>query len=207
VAHARGPVSPVRSTGTGTGTGLGAGRWEQREIELGLGLTWAPTKIRVREWTPGSVDSAGSGRTGAGAREVIDGGKDRNAQARALQREREMEKRVREREGARRTRERLAEYELGYMRSHSRTDREITGRFRDVLGTEGFEAFKKCEYLPPKAAALLIDSLDQTCAGSMQNLFLCKDRLGYLGAWNACWIKPPCVMLARARKTSYWTIW
>jgi hypothetical protein len=157
VAHARGPVSPVRSTGTSTGTGLGAGRWEQREIELGLGLTWAPTKIRVREWTPGSVDSAGSGRTGAGAGEIIDGGKDRNAQARALQREREMEKRVREREGARRTRERLAEYELGYMRSHSRTDREITGRFRDVLGTEGFEAFKKCEYLSPKAVALLID--------------------------------------------------
>ena len=144
VAHARGPASPVRSTGTG----VGAGRWEQREIELGLGLTWAPTKIRVREWTPGGVDSTGSGRTGAGAGEVIDGGggKDRSGQAQALQREREMEKRVREREGARRTRERLAEYELGYMRSRSRTDREITGRFRDVLGTEGFEAFKKCEY-------------------------------------------------------------
>jgi hypothetical protein len=66
-----------------------------------------------------------------------------------------MEKRVREREGARRTRERLAEYELGYMRSRSRTDREITGRFRDVLGTEGFEAFKKCEYLPHTRTPLL----------------------------------------------------
>jgi len=152
----------VRSTGisTGTGTGVGAGRWEQREIELGLGLTWAPTKIRVREWTPGSVDSTGSGRTGASAGEVLDGdgdGRDRNGQARALRREREMEKRVREREGARRTRERLAEYELGYMRSRSRSDREITGRFRDVLGTEGFEAFKKCElaYILSKAALSL----------------------------------------------------
>ena len=146
-AHAPSPVSPVRSTGAGSGIGVGAGRWEQREIELGLGLTWAPTKIRVREWTPGSVDSTGSGRTGAGAADGIDavGGKDRNAQAPALQREREMEKRVREREGARRTRERLAEYELGYMRSRSRKDREITGRFRDVLGAEGFEAFRKCE--------------------------------------------------------------
>ena len=147
VAHTPVPVSPVRSTGTG---GTGAGRWEQREIELGLGLTWAPTKIRVREWTPGSVDSAGSGRTGAGAGEAMDGsGKDRNPQARALQREREMEKRAREREGARRTRERLAEHELGYMRSRSRKDREVTGRFRDVLGTEGFEAFKKCELRHP----------------------------------------------------------
>src|SRR6266481_6509551 len=32
-------------------------------------------------------------------------------------------------------------------------------------------------------------------------------RLGCLGAWNACWIKPPCVMLARVRKTSCWMIW
>jgi hypothetical protein len=164
VAHARGPVSPVRSTGTNTSTGVGAGRWEQREIELGLGLTWAPTKIRVREWTPGSVDSAGSGRTGAGAGEVIDGrgGKDRNVQAPALQSEREMEKRVREREGARRTRERLAEYEVGYMRSRSRNDREITGRFRDVLGTEGFEAFKKCElpHILPKSCTFIDSGLD-----------------------------------------------
>lgn len=149
VAHVRAPVSPVRSTGISTGTGTGPGRWEQREIELGLGLTWAPTKIRVREWTPGSVDSAGT-RTGGsvgvgiGAREA-EGGKDRDAQAQEVQRQREMEKRVREREGARRTRERLAEHELGFARSRSRNDREITGRFRDVLGTEGFEAFKKCE--------------------------------------------------------------
>jgi len=50
---------------------------------------------------------------------------------------------LREREGERRTRERLAEYELGYARSRSRKDREVTGRFREVLGTEGFETFKK----------------------------------------------------------------
>jgi len=56
-----------------------------------------------------------------------------------------MELRVREREGERRTRERLAEYELGYSRSRSRKDREVTGRFREVLGAEAFEAFKKCE--------------------------------------------------------------
>ncbi|KAH9984115.1 hypothetical protein BJV77DRAFT_1072371 [Russula vinacea] len=111
VAHVRGPVSPVRSTGTSTSTG--PGRWEQREIELGLGLTWAPTKIRVREWTPGSVDSASTtlgARVRAGAGEV-EGGEDSDV---ALQRQREMEQRVREREGARRTRERLAEYEIGF---------------------------------------------------------------------------------------------
>ena len=149
VAHVRAPVSPVRSTGTSTGTGTGPGQWEQREIELGLRLTWAPTKIRVREWTPGSVDSAGTrtiGSAGVGVRET-EGGKDRDAQAQEVQRQREMEKRVWEREGARRTRERLAEHELGFARSRSRNDRETTGRFRDVLGTEGFEAFKKCELL------------------------------------------------------------
>jgi len=47
------------------------------------------------------------------------------------------------RQDERRTRERLAEYELGYARSRSRKDREVTGRFREVLGTEGFETFKK----------------------------------------------------------------
>jgi hypothetical protein len=146
VTQVRAPTSPVRSAGTSTGPSTGPGRWEQREIELGLGLTWAPTKIRVREWTPGSVDGAGTrigGSVGAGARQA-EGGKDRDAEALDLQRQREMEKRVREREGARRTRERLAEYEL-FARSQSRNDREITGRFRDVLGTEAFEAFKKCE--------------------------------------------------------------
>jgi len=50
---------------------------------------------------------------------------------------------VREREGARSARERLAEYELGYADSRSRKDKEVTGRFREVLGAEGFEAFKK----------------------------------------------------------------
>ena len=63
-----------------------------------------------------------------------------------MMREREMEKRVREREGARRTRERLAEYELGYTRERSCKDKEVTGRFREVLGGEAFEAFKKCEH-------------------------------------------------------------
>jgi hypothetical protein len=70
---------------------------------------------------------------------------DNDARAQALLREREMEQRVRERDGARRTRERLAEYELGYARSRSGRDKEVTGRFREVLGAEGFEAFKKCE--------------------------------------------------------------
>ncbi|KAI0249951.1 hypothetical protein BJV78DRAFT_1223057 [Lactifluus subvellereus] len=122
------PASPRKSAGTGPG--LGPGRWEQREVELGLGLTWAPSKIRVREWAPD--------RASAGAANVDD-----DARAQALRREREMEQRVREREGARRTRERLAEYELGYAHSRSRKDKEVTGRFREVLGAEGFEAFKK----------------------------------------------------------------
>ncbi|KAI0298903.1 hypothetical protein BC826DRAFT_88351 [Russula brevipes] len=129
VAQTHASVSPIRSAGSGPG------RWEQREVELGLGLTWAPTKIRVREWTPGGVHGP-SGGVGA-----ADDGKDGDAQARTLQREREMERRVREREGERRTRERLAEYELGHARS--RKDREVTGRFREVLGLQGFEAFRK----------------------------------------------------------------
>ena len=54
----RGPVSPVRSTGAGDS------RRDQREVELGLGLTWTPTNIRVREWTPGGVNNTGSGGTG-----------------------------------------------------------------------------------------------------------------------------------------------
>ncbi|KAF8263563.1 hypothetical protein EI94DRAFT_1726111 [Lactarius quietus] len=39
--------------------------------------------------------------------------------------------------------------EMGYVRSRSRSrkDKEVTGRFREVLGAEGFEAFKKCERL------------------------------------------------------------
>ena len=138
VAQTRAPASPVR----GAASLNGPGRWEQREVELGLGLTWAPTKIRVREWTPGGVNGVGAA---AVVRMDTDGGYDGGAQARAL-RQREMEQRVREREGERRTRERLAEYELGYARSRSRKDREVTGRFREVLGAEGFEAFKKCEY-------------------------------------------------------------
>ena len=139
VAQARAPTSPVRNVPSGPG------RWEQREVELGLGLTWAPTKIRVREWTPGCVNGAGAGAAPGVAVGTVSGGNDGDAQVHALRREREMEQRVRERDGERRTRERLAEYELGYARSRSRKDREVTGRFRDVLGAEGFEAFKKRE--------------------------------------------------------------
>jgi hypothetical protein len=76
-----------------------------------------------------------------------------------------MEHRVREREGERRTRERLAEYELGYTRS--RKDREVTGRFREVLGSQGFEAFRKCKAFlfhlttrPPKRASDFFFSAD-----------------------------------------------
>ncbi|KAI9447579.1 hypothetical protein H4582DRAFT_10101 [Lactarius indigo] len=121
------PASPGKSVGSGT---TGTGRWEQREVELGLGLTWAPSKIRVREWTPGGTLPAQLGPEG---------------EARAARAQREMVQRVLERDGARRTRERLAEYEMGYARSRSRSrkDKEVTGRFREVLGAEGFEAFKK----------------------------------------------------------------
>jgi hypothetical protein len=114
------PASPGKSNSmSDSGTGAGAGHWEQREVELGLGLSWAPSKIRVREWTPGgSVPTA--------------------AVALGAQLSGEME-----RDGA----PRRAEYEMGYnvrSRSRSRKDKEVTGRFREVLGAEGFEAFKKC---------------------------------------------------------------
>lgn len=166
VAQARAPASPVRSVPSGPG------RWEQREVELGLGLTWAPTKIRVREWTPGGVNDPRA-RVGGVAAAAGDstGGNDGDAQARALRREREMEQRVRERDGERRTRERLAEYELGYARSRSRSrkDREVTGRFREVLGTDGFETFKKCAYAHSFTPACFPDcSCWQTCAGTTQ---------------------------------------
>ena len=91
------------------------GHWEQREVELGLGLSWAPSKIRVREWTPG----------GGGTVPVV-----------AALGTAEDDSR------------RRGEYEMGYnvrSRSRSRKDKEVTGRFREVLGAEGFEAFKKCE--------------------------------------------------------------
>lgn len=146
-AQASASASPVRSVPSGPG------RWEQREVELGLGLAWAPTKIRVREWTPGGINDPRAPAGGGDATGNVKGSDDGDAQAHTLRREREMEQRVREREGERRTRERLAEYELGYARSRSRKDREVTGRFREVLGTEGFETFKKCEHahssLPP----------------------------------------------------------
>lgn len=148
VAQARAPASPVRSVPSGPG------RWERREVELGLGLTWAPTKIRVREWTPGGVNDPRAPAGGAAAGHPK-GGDDGDAQAHVLCREREMEQRVREREGERRTRERLAEYELGYAHSRSRKDREVTGRFREVLGTEGFETFKKCEHAHPSLPPFL----------------------------------------------------
>jgi hypothetical protein len=127
------PASPGKSAGS-----AGTGHWERREVELGLGLTWAPSKIRVREWTPG-----GTIPVLAAAAAAAQFGQDDEARA--------MEQRVLEREGARRTRERLAEYEMGYARS--RKDKEVTGRFREVLGAEGFESFKKCEFLPPPAVS------------------------------------------------------
>jgi hypothetical protein len=141
VAQVRAPASPVR----GAVSVNGPGRWEQREVELGHGLAWAPTRIRVREWVPGGVSGVG-GVAAAVARTGTNGGHDGDAQARALHRELEMEQRVGDREGERRTRERLAEYELGYARSRLRSGREVTGRFREVLGVEAFEVFKKCEY-------------------------------------------------------------
>ncbi|KAH9053315.1 hypothetical protein EDB87DRAFT_1709172 [Lactarius vividus] len=102
------PAPPPASPGRSVGSGMG--HWEQREVELDLGLTWAPSKIRVREWTPGGTLPAQLGPAD---------------EARAARR--------------------LAEYEMGYARSRSRSrkDKEVTGRFREVLGAEGFEAFKK----------------------------------------------------------------
>lgn len=102
-----------------------------------MGLSWAPSKIRVREWTPGgSVPTA--------------------AVALGAQLSGEME-----RDGA----PRRAEYEMGYnvrSRSRSRKDKEVTGRFREVLGAEGFEAFKKyvrrfdADIIPLEGAAGLL---------------------------------------------------
>jgi len=130
-------LPPAPASPGGKSTASGTGRWEQREVELGLGLTWAPSKIRVREWTPGGTIPVALAAVGPDEHE-----------SRGARAQREMEQRVLERDGARRTRERLAEYEMGYARSRSRSrkDKEVTGRFREVLGAEGFEAFKKCEF-------------------------------------------------------------
>jgi hypothetical protein len=193
------PASPRKSargggtTSAGTGTGTGPGRWEQREVELGLGLTWAPSKIRVREWTPS--------RTGVRAGASAD---NNDARAQALMRDREMEKRVREREGARRTRERLAEYELGYARERSGKDKEVTGRFREVLGGEAFEAFKKCKFYCVffRDRVLLRFCVVQTYAGSTRKLFHLRDRRGYLGTWNVCWTRRPRATSVRLRNAS-----
>ncbi|KAH9971330.1 hypothetical protein BGW80DRAFT_1460601 [Lactifluus volemus] len=78
-----------------------------------------------------------------------------DARAQALMREREMEKRVREREGARRTRERLAEYELGYARERSGKDKEVTGRFREVLGGEARAQIRRGNYSLEGSSGLL----------------------------------------------------
>ncbi|KAI0310156.1 hypothetical protein OF83DRAFT_899435 [Amylostereum chailletii] len=116
----------------------GEGRWEAREVELGLGLTWAPSKIKVREW--------------------------RSEKDREPERERHM------REGEREARERLREF--GYVGAgggrsattgaHRKRDREVTGRYKDVLGEAGFEAFKKyvrrfdAEIIPLEGSAGLL---------------------------------------------------
>jgi hypothetical protein len=122
-------------------------------------------------------------------------------------REREMEKRVREREGARRTRERLAEYELGYARERSGKDKEVTGRFREVLGGEAFEAFKKCEFYFFRDRVLLNVCIVQTCADSTRKLFHSRDRQGYLDMWNVCWTRRPRATSVRPRSASCWMIW
>ena len=203
--HAPVPASPGKST---IGSGTGTGHWEQREVELGLGLTWAPSKIRVREWTPG-----GTIPTVAATAAATHGGAD-DELSRAARAQREMEQRVLEREGARRTRERLAEYEMGYVRSRSRSrkDKEVTGRFREVLGAEGFEAFKKCErggsldwfFLE---CVLTRRASPQTCAGSTRISSRSRARLAYLGVWDVCWIRHPRARLARLRSARCWTIW
>ncbi|KAN0137331.1 hypothetical protein V8E53_004776 [Lactarius tabidus] len=130
------PASPAKSNSmSGSGTGTGAGHWEQREVELGLGLSWAPSKIRVREWTPGGTIPAAAVALGAAPFAGVG----------------DMERR--------------AEYEMGYnvrSRSRSRKDKEVTGRFREVLGAEGFEAFKKyvrrfdADIIPLEGAAGLL---------------------------------------------------
>ena len=165
------PASPTKSTDSSTG------HWEQREVELGLGLTWAPSKFRVREWTPGGTIPTAAAQFGN-----VDN------ESRAARAQREMEQRVLEREGARRTRERLAEYEVGYVRSRSRSrkDKEVTGRFREVLGAEGFETFKKCE----RAFSGLLRSTDEGSPPSRR----AQVRRGYHSARRAVW-------LAWARRT------
>ncbi|KAI0042248.1 hypothetical protein FA95DRAFT_591764 [Auriscalpium vulgare] len=111
----------VRSGPAGAGGEGREGRWEQKEVDLGLGLTWAPSKIRVREWT-----------------------------APTGEKERQREREEWEREGERRARER---YEMGYAHPEAgggarsagrrKTDKEVTGRYRQVLGDPAFDTFKK----------------------------------------------------------------
>ncbi|KZV77147.1 hypothetical protein PENSPDRAFT_746921 [Peniophora sp. CONT] len=116
-------------------------REKEKEVELGIGLTWAPTKIRVREFT--------------GRRDTPDHG------------ERE---RVKERERTQHAAKR-EQRELGYreadLKVRRKADKEVTGRFRTVLGEQGFEKFKKYvrrfdqELIPLDGASGLLDRVRQ----------------------------------------------
>ncbi|KAI0034110.1 hypothetical protein K488DRAFT_69403 [Vararia minispora EC-137] len=101
----------------------GLSQWHEREVDLGLGLAWAPSKIRVREFT-GLRERAGS-----------------------VERERERKDRERERE---RTKlllegEKRHMQEMGYADLRRKNDKQVTARYKAVLGEQGFETFKKCE--------------------------------------------------------------
>ncbi|KAA1473507.1 hypothetical protein DENSPDRAFT_882097 [Dentipellis sp. KUC8613] len=107
--------------------GKGEGRWEEREVDLGLGLAWAPSKIKVREWT-GRPSEQG----------VMEKAWEREGERRARARERERERgwdweRERERERGRRY-----PYEGVVKR-----ERDVTEQFREVLGAEGFDKFRR----------------------------------------------------------------
>jgi len=145
------PPPPLSSPGKST-KGLGTRRWDQSEVGSGLmlGRTWAPPEIRVCEWsTPGGMISAAPAD-------------DDPRRAWAL---REL---ARERESARRTRElrlSLAGYEMGYV--PSRKDVAVMGRFREVLGAEGFEVFKQyarkfdAETIPLEGASGLLGHVER----------------------------------------------
>ncbi|VDC02510.1 unnamed protein product [Peniophora sp. CBMAI 1063] len=117
-------------------------REKEREVELGIGLTWAPTKIRVREFT--------------GRRDPPEVPRDRE---RGTERERTQHAT----NGHRR--------EMGYrdadLNVRRKADKEVTGRFRVVLGEQGFEKFKKYvrrfdqEIIPLDGASGLLDRVRQ----------------------------------------------
>ncbi|EIM87931.1 uncharacterized protein STEHIDRAFT_120159 [Stereum hirsutum FP-91666 SS1] len=125
----------TRSGGRDVRIGIGGGGGERKEIELGLGLTWAPSKIKVREWSgsptptkprpPAPSSAPGSPRlAGMSDRERRDWEmgrlpeRDRNRGLGPLRRDRD-------------------DLRAG------RRERDVTGRFREVLGERGFESFRK----------------------------------------------------------------